>query len=211
MAQGLRLDDRPPTTTSVRGEDWYARDLTGERHEQVLFVDVDLSECSADGAVFDECTFRGVRFNVARLTEVAFTNCTFVRCSWFDAELTGCKLTGSLFDGCDFGPVKVVRGDWSFVALPRADLRTVSFIGVRLREADLTGAQLDDGIVRDCDTSGVTWHRARLERCDLRGSDLSSLDPATVELAGARVTIDQAVQVAEALGLDVRPDDDRSA
>ena len=43
-----------------------------------------------------------------------------------------------------------------------------------------------------------------LIRCDLRGSDLSSLDPLTVELGGAIIDPDQAVSVASALGLEVR-------
>ncbi len=209
MPEPLRLSERPATTSAVRGEDWYGRELDGERFEGVLFVDVDLTEAQATGTVFDECTFRGVRFNVSRHLEVAFTNCTFVRCGFFDAELTGCKLTGSLFDGCDFGPVRVVRGDWSFVGLPGADLRAVSFTGVRMRECDLTSSWLEGGTLRDCDLSGTSWHGARLGGCDLRGSDLSSLDPRSVELDRAKISIDQAVQVAEAFGLDVRPDDER--
>ena len=42
---------------------------------------------------------------------------------------------------------------------------------------------------------------------DLRGSDLTGINPLTVSLRGAAITWDQAVQVAESLGLDVRPDD----
>jgi fluoroquinolone resistance protein len=40
--------------------------------------------------------------------------------------------------------------------------------------------------------------------CDLRGSDVSSLDPMTVLLAGAVVDWEQAVMIARNLGLDVR-------
>lgn len=40
----------------------------------------------------------------------------------------------------------------------------------------------------------------------LRGSDLSAVDPRTVELAGAQIDVAQAVVRVTALGLDVRPD-----
>jgi hypothetical protein len=38
------------------------------------------------------------------------------------------------------------------------------------------------------------------------GSDLSSVDPRTVDLAGAQVDVTQAVVLVTALGLSVRPD-----
>jgi fluoroquinolone resistance protein len=38
----------------------------------------------------------------------------------------------------------------------------------------------------------------------LRGSELSSLEPATVELKGAIITMSQAIVIAMALGLDVQ-------
>jgi fluoroquinolone resistance protein len=46
---------------------------------------------------------------------------------------------------------------------------------------------------------------ADFTRADLRGTDLSALDPATTEIRHAIITADQAVVVAMALGLDVRP------
>jgi uncharacterized protein YjbI with pentapeptide repeats len=56
------------------------------------------------------------------------------------------------------------------------------------------------------DLSGASLEKANFVRCDLRGSDLSSLDPLTVELKGALINADQACVIAVNLGLDVRPD-----
>jgi fluoroquinolone resistance protein len=111
-----------------------------------------------------------------------------------------------MFDRCTFNLLKVVGGDWSFVGLPGADLRTASFTGVRMREVDLVGARCEGSTLRDDDLSGSWFHRANLSRCDLRGSDVSAVDPLTVELGGAIITFDQAVVLATALGLDVRPE-----
>ena len=44
----------PATTSTVRSADWDGRDLSGERHEKVAFIDVDFSETVDGGGVFTE-------------------------------------------------------------------------------------------------------------------------------------------------------------
>ncbi len=210
--EAVRVADRkhgipaPATTSTVYSADWDGRTLSGERYEQVAFVDADLTEAVSDGCVFTQCAFRNARFNVSAHTSAAFLNCTFTRCSFFSATFTACKLAGSTFDGCTFGLLNVDGGDWSFTGLPGADLRRSVFRGVRMREADLTGARLDDARVLRCDLSGAWLHRAAFSGCDLRGSDLSAVDPATTELKGAIIDPAQALVIAAALGLVVRDD-----
>src|SRR6185437_16722330 len=119
--------------TVIRGEDWYARDLVKDEYTQVAFLDVDMTELSSTGAVFTDCTFTNVRFNVSKHTESAFVNCTFSRCNFFDASFIRCKLTGSVFDGCSFDLMDVDGGNWSFVGLTSAKLSGTTFHGVRLR------------------------------------------------------------------------------
>jgi uncharacterized protein YjbI with pentapeptide repeats len=194
----------PPTSTTVSGEDWFGRDLTGEEHTRVAFLDIDLEEATGTGPVFTECTFAGVRFNGAVLADAAFVNCTFTRCSFFDATFTRCKLVGSMFDRCAHDLMKVSGGDWSFVGLPGADLRRASFEGVRMREVDLVGARCEGAALVRCDLSASWFHQTQLGRCDLRGSDLTGLEPFPVDITGAIITYDQAVTVAAALGFDVR-------
>ncbi len=206
MAERKHGEPAPPTERTVAGADWYGRSLHREQHDRTLFVDLDLTDAENIGTVFEECTFRRVRFNASIHRDAAFVNCTFVSCNFFDSRLTQCKVVGSMFDGCQFDHLQVVDGDWSFAGLPGADLRKASFLRTRLREADLTGARCQGGSIRDVDLSGAWLHSADFSRCDLRGSDLSALDPANVQLKGAIITIDQSIVIAEALGLDVRVD-----
>ena len=180
---------RPATTVTVAGEDWSGRDISGQTHERVAFVDLDLTEVENTGAVFTECTFRGARFNVSTHVDAAFVNCTFVNCDFFGARFTGCKLLGSMFDRCTYETMQVSGGEWSFVGMPGADLRSASFAGVRMREADLTGARCEGASIRDVDLPDAWPYRARFSGCDLRG---------------AIVTYEQALVIAVALGLDVR-------
>lgn len=160
----------------VRHEDWGGLSLAARTLTRVAFVEVDLTEVVTEGTVFEECTFRGVRFNVSEHRGSAFLNCVFTRCSFFDSTFTGCKLVGSRFADCSLDLLTVDGGDWSFVTL------------------------------RDLDLSGADLSRADLTGCDLRGSDLSSVDPREVVLRDAIVTPLQAVVLAGALGVDVRPD-----
>jgi fluoroquinolone resistance protein len=194
----------PKTETTITGADWSDTDISGQTHSRVLFLDLDLTESVNNGAVFEECTFRRVLFNVSVHTDAAFVNCTFNQCSFFETLFKDCKLVGSMFDRCTYDLLKVDGGNWSFAGLPGADLRAAKFSRVRLREADLTGIRAEGGSLLDLDLTGASLHNADLTRCDLRGSDLSALDPWNVKLTGAIVDFDQMLVIAQAMGLDVR-------
>ncbi|MFI2487736.1 pentapeptide repeat-containing protein [Promicromonospora kroppenstedtii] len=196
----------PATELTVRAEDWYSRDLTGEDHMATLFADVDMTEATGTGATFDSCVFCGVRLNSAHLTEIAFTSCVFDACVFFDTTLERCKLVGSQFNDCRFDLLKVEGGNWSFTDLHRAALAGARFDGVRLREADLSGIKASGAVLLGCDLSGADLAEADLSDADLRGSDLSALDPLGANLTGAVVGEAQAILLAERLGLVVRPD-----
>jgi len=200
-----RKDGRPAPKTDSTVRDWDDADPSGQTYSRVLFIDSDLTEVTNQGGVFEECTFRGVRFNASIHTDAAFVNCTFVRCSFFDSTFTRCKLMGSMFDDCTYNLMKVEGGDWSFVSLPGADLRGVELTGTKLREADLTGLRASKAVLRDVDLSGASLQRADFTGADLRGSDLSTVDPLTVLLKDAIVDLPQAIVITTSLGLEVRP------
>jgi uncharacterized protein YjbI with pentapeptide repeats len=193
----------PKTESTIR--DWDDADPSGQTYTRVLFIDSDFTEMNNQRGVFEECVFRGVRFNASVHLEAAFVNCTFVRCSFFDSTFTRCKLMGSMFDDCTYNLLKVEGGDWSFVGLPGADLRGAELTGTKLREADLTGLRAAKAVLRNVDLSGAWMQRADFTGADLRGSDLSTLDPLTVELKNAIVDLPQAIAITTSLGLEVRP------
>ncbi len=207
MAERRPGQSAPETNERIVGEDWYGLDLSTQSHASVSFVDLDLTETtSTAGLVFEECVFRNARFNASAHTGAAFINCTFSGCNFFGAEFTECKFVGSAFDRSTFDQFVVRGGDWSFVGLPGADLHSAAFTDVRMREADLSGAKCDGATMSGLDLSGAMLEKASFERCDLRRSDLSALDPWTAKLRGAVIGWQQAITLASAMGLDVRPD-----
>lgn len=196
----------PPTDITIRDRDWNGEAVRGEVHVNTAFLDCDLSEATTTGSVFTGCTFRNTRFNASAHQDTGFVNCAFVGCSFFSATLIRCKLVGSRFERCTFGMLKVIEGDWSLVGLRGADLRSASFRHVRMREVDLTGARCDGATVTDVDLSGAWLHEVSLAGTDLRRSVFDTVDPIATRMAGAIVTVEQAVVIASALSLDVRAD-----
>jgi hypothetical protein len=51
--------------TEIRDEDWYGDDLADGCHQDVRFVDVDLTEVRTSGARFEDCAFDLCRFNAS--------------------------------------------------------------------------------------------------------------------------------------------------
>ena len=196
----------PPVESEIRDDDWAGLDISGQTHERVAFIGIDLIDVVNTGGSFTECTFRDCRLNASTHTAAAFVNCTFVGCAFFDATFTDCKLVGTSFDRCTFGLFKIVGGDWSFVALAGADLRRTSITGTRMREADLTGARLQESTLHHVDLAGAWLHGVDLTGADLRGSDVSSVDPVATSMRGAIIDVEQATVLAEAFGLSVRDD-----
>ena len=90
MTEAQTVDTAP----HFRGDDWYGDDLGAARFVECTFTDVDLSEATTSGAIFERCTFHGGRFNASTHTATAFVGCDFRRTSFFDATLDGCKLVG---------------------------------------------------------------------------------------------------------------------
>jgi uncharacterized protein YjbI with pentapeptide repeats len=201
-----RYGDRvePVVDESFNDVDWYGEDLGDRVFTRCQFFHVDLTEATSRGAVFTECTFGNVLFNASRHVDSAFLRCTFKRCNLFETEFSGCKLVGSGFHESIVRPLTVDGGDWSFAVLAGADLRGTRWRGARMREVDLAGADCREALLTDLDLSGAQFRAAKLGGCDLRGSDLSALVPGTAELSGAVIDANQAVVLAQTLGLEVR-------
>lgn len=191
-------------TGYVTTRDWDAGASKLRSHENVTFPDLDLCETDVQGVEFSGCTFRDARFNCSQQVDAAYLNCVFVNCTFFDATFTNCKMVGSVFERCTFDIMTVEGGDWSFVGLQRADLSSATLTGLRMREADLTGARCQGATMRDLDLSGAALTGVDFTGTDLRGSDLSALDPMGAQVRNAIITVDQAITVATALGMQIR-------
>ena len=162
----------------IKGEDWYAEELGAVRHVEVTFTDVDLSEATTAGAMFERCVFHNCRFNGSTHTDSAFIGCDFRRGDFFDATFVGCKMNGSVFDRCTLRPMTVTGGQWQGVTIRGTNLSALDLSGVDLREADLSLSNL----------TGSNLSHARLDSAVVRESDLSKADLRSASLAGVDLT-----------------------
>lgn len=181
-------------------EDWYGEELADRVFRECAFVEMDLTEVSTRGARFESCTFDRVRLNASIHVQTAFTACTFVGCSLFDASFEGCRMDGTSFERCTLTPLTVSGGSWWGVALVRAKLGDLALRNLRLAEADLTGADLRGADLRGADLTGAVLRGTLLDRADLRDAALVGADLTDVRVRGARLDLAGALALAESLG-----------
>lgn len=182
------------------GVDWYGMELGDGRYVRCRFFDADLTEARTQNAIFEECDFSGARLNASRHRTSAFLRCTFSRASLFDATLDGCKLTGSEFASTRLRPLTVHGGDWSYVGLRGADLAGLDLSAVNLAYADLTEADLRKTVLRDANLDHARLELAELRGADLRGADLNAVETRTLDLRDVKVTMIQAIVLAQHRG-----------
>jgi uncharacterized protein YjbI with pentapeptide repeats len=69
---------------SYSNEDWCGEELLARSYRNCLFSHLDLTEAINEGSVFENCSFRNVKFNASRHADAAFLHCTLTGCNFFD-------------------------------------------------------------------------------------------------------------------------------
>lgn len=117
--------------------------------------------------------FVGVRVDRRRYERVTFIDC----------DLSEIETDHATFVDCSFRRCRLNGSTHDGTAYTSCTFVDVDFFGATFTGCDLTEADLRDA--------------------DLRGSLLYSVDPLSTRLDGARVTVDQAIQLARNLGLSI--------
>jgi uncharacterized protein YjbI with pentapeptide repeats len=158
----------------------------GEAFERARLVDVLLVRCDLSGCDFSESTWRRVEL--------------------VDCRLSAVELPQVRFDDVRFEDCRLDDANLRMAHLHRVELATSVLQG-----AELIAAQLEEVTFRDCDLSAADFSGARCAQVDLRGARLDGLR-GVASLGGATVGFDQLVglapDLARALGMTVRPDDE---
>jgi uncharacterized protein YjbI with pentapeptide repeats len=182
--------------------------------EDETFQGGDLAGADLSEKELVRCTLKGAKLAQTRWHGARLEDCRFEAC-----DLTRAIPMGLVARGVAFADCKLMGVEWTdlgaFPALELrgCDLRYASFVSLVLRKivierCDLRDAQLVDvdlaeATLVDCQLGG-----ARFERCDLRKASFAgavdlTLEPQGNKLAGARIPVETAVRMAEALGLKV--------
>jgi uncharacterized protein YjbI with pentapeptide repeats len=194
-----------------------ARLLAAASFEDEILQGGDLSGADLADKELVRCTIKGARLAQSRWHGARLEECTFEAC-----DLSRMSPTGLVARGVTFVECKLMGVEWTDlgafpeVAYRACDLRYASFVSLALRKlaferCDLRDAQLVEVDLAQATFDGCKLGGARFERCDLRKASFAgatdlALDPAQGnKLTGARVPVETAIRLAEALGLTVLP------
>jgi fluoroquinolone resistance protein len=151
------------------------------------------------GVLVEEATFSGEDWYGEELVDRGYLRCRFV-----DVDLTEAVVRGSQFEECQFLNVRFNASRHADAAYLRCAFRHCNLFEAAFDGCKLVGSSFHECDLRPLTVTGGDWSFVNLAGADLRGSDLTSLDPRTCEIAGAVIDGDQAVVLALALGFTVR-------
>jgi len=195
--------------------------------EGTEFIDCTFEDVSLGGANLRDCVFRNCRFFIeevasdfryAQLRDVCFERCDLTTVSFERASAYGLRLDRCQAQGADFGNV-----DFGLTLARSQSLVSFEARDSNLAYADLSGTYLPGAVMTDCRLVHAVLHRCtlsnanlggtdlcnieasglKLDGADLRGALFNNLDPATVDLAGARVSAEQGLSLLACIGIEV--------
>jgi uncharacterized protein YjbI with pentapeptide repeats len=168
--------------------------FTGREFARCTFRKIQLHSSSWRGTKLEECVFEGCDLSRANPTRLALRDVTF----------RDCKLMGVDWSGLESYPsVSFERCNLSYASFARLALNKTRIAHCTLTEVNFIETQLVDAIFDGSELSG-----ARFERCDLRRASFADtrgllLDPKSNNVKGARIPVEAALRLAEALGLRI--------
>jgi uncharacterized protein YjbI with pentapeptide repeats len=161
-------------------------------------ADLTLQECRWVGA-----DLSGRRFGGLRCRDTQFVHCDLSGAVLEDATLrrvtfTDCRLTGTVLAGAELADVHVLDSRADLVNLRMAEARYLLVENTALSGADFYRFRGTDCGLVDCDLTGVNFADAELAGAYLHGSTIRDIRGA-LSLRGARISADQLVPVGAAL------------
>lgn len=182
------------------------------------FSDLELVWEDAGAATFDTvtfhgCLFEGVDFTGCTFRDVRFTGCRFIRCTldrtWLNrVDFADCSAPGLSLLQARLASVSMTSSDLSYANLSETSIDRLRADRTRFTEAALQRARLKRVEFDGCD----------LTRLDVFGTPLSGIDVSSCdfavpvlsadfrELRGCTVSPEQALALAELLGVHIAED-----
>lgn len=179
------------------------------------FIGLELSYDDAQAATFDtvlfrECVFDNVDFRACTFRDVRFESCRFIRSvmdkGWLNrVDFTGCSAPGLSLLHARLAQVSARDTDLSYANLSEASVDRLRLTGCKLREAAVQRAKLKHVRLDACDLVRLDVYGTPLKGIDLSGCAFAApvLSQDYRELRGATVSAEQAVALAQLLGVTI--------
>ena len=214
------------STNRCEGVSFENCDLSQEEVQDVHFLDCHFAGAILRGVDLRHCHFEHCQFNndsseqPAQLSYADLRHCVFDRCNLTVVDADHSKLYGARFQHCQMQGINLQRSetrmpltqadlvdltishcnvsfaDFSHLFLPGVTIEHCRAIELILDNSDLTGAYLIHNEMHNMSADTLT-----LRGADLRGSSFNTINPRAIDLEDVRVTPEQLLYLAEALGI----------
>ena len=194
----------------------------GEPFASASFEDHTFEGIEAPGADLSNKEFTRCTFRHCKLQESSWASSQLEECAFEDCDLTNLHPKGIKLRGVEFTRSKLLGVDWAMavahpvVGFTDCNMRYQLFVTTKLKNTRFVRCSLVECTFVDADLAKTTFTECDLaqsvfERCDLSGADFCTsravyFDPTKNKIKGARISVQTASLIAQAMGLRVIED-----
>ena len=151
-----------------------------------------------DEQVFVRCHFEEADLREVQFDQCHFEECSFVKVRWLHASFQDCTFQNCHMQGLDFTLLKSLMLSFTlddctvrYANFAGSQLSACAFHGCDLTGCDFSQANLSKTTLSQCNLAECLWEEANLKNAYLAGSQNLVLNPATADLQGAQLELNQ--------------------
>lgn len=145
------------------------------------------------------CLFADVIFDHCDLSNACFSESVFRRCIF-----RNCRMTGIDFSDCSFTDVTMHDSLALLANLNQTTWKNVEWKQICFQETYFYNVKFKDINVKDCDFTSSEFNQTKLSGIDVSSSNIESIATQPENLKGMIVNREQAVALAQLLGIIVK-------
>ncbi|MCM1523659.1 MAG: pentapeptide repeat-containing protein [Ruminococcus sp.] len=171
------------------------------------------AEVRAENADILCCSFSGCRLENSVLSQGYFNTAEFVNCDLSGADLgqsafrsvkfIGCRLTGTMLAECSFDTCLFEKCTGKYTVFAASKFKKCAFTECVLPEVTFTSAEFRQSFFNDSGFSKGDLTHAKMAGMDLSGCAIDGARLSLGEIRGITVNYEQAIMIAEMLGVKV--------
>lgn len=207
------LEDGGDLQEAVRQAAAGAEDIFGKTFRGCLFSDAEMVRMDFRECIFDSCRFSGTLFQRVNFVDVLFRGCDLSNANWqicsaLRCRLENCKGVGGDFSGCKLQHFAVRDSNLTYSNFSAAGGKWIRFTDCPMDSSVFLECRLEKLDFENCSLVGANFTNTPLKGVDFSSDQIEGLLLSGTELAGARVNMYQAAQLAKLLGLKIKEDGD---
>lgn len=181
--------------------------------EGLLFENVVITKVMQGHLYLAKCYFKNVTFESCEFDRIDLTDTTFENC-----DLSNFKLTDGTIHRCEFINSRLTGSDLSNCSIQQTlflenSARYANFSYSKFKGVNFIKNQLANSSFNECNYLKVSYDECNLVECEFINTPLTTLDFSTCEIYGAMIPVqslkglsvssEQAIQLAQLLGLKI--------